>query len=155
MVIGLGLHAVLVLVGYAAMDAISIIDEFVYLWAQSDFILAVAAMALLVAVVVSSIAAARRRLPAGVPVPAARLGLAAAPGAGDRSDVGGAQRLPHRGQRTQARPTGSAGGPVPALALPRPRPVVAPAPLLRLRGALGGPAADHGPGAGRGYGGAA
>lgn len=62
-VIGLGLHAVLVLVGYAAMDAISIIDEFVYLWAQSDFILAVVAMALLVAVVVSSIAAARRRLP--------------------------------------------------------------------------------------------
>ena len=62
-VVGLGLHAVLVLVGYAAMDAFSVIEEFVYLWGQLDFILAVVGIVLLVVVVVSSIAAARKRLP--------------------------------------------------------------------------------------------
>ncbi|MCA0294893.1 MAG: ferric reductase-like transmembrane domain-containing protein [Actinobacteria bacterium] len=62
-VYGLGVHAVFILLGYTVMDNVSPIAEFLYLWAASDFILAVAGMGLLLVVVVSSIVAARRRLP--------------------------------------------------------------------------------------------
>lgn len=62
-VYGLGLHAVLLLIGYALLDNFSIITELVYLWSASDFVLAVLGLGLLLVVVVSSIMAARRRLP--------------------------------------------------------------------------------------------
>lgn len=63
-VAGLGVHAVFVLVGYSLMDGISWLDEFGLLWGEAtDFILAVAGMTTLLVVVLSSIVAARRRLP--------------------------------------------------------------------------------------------
>ena len=62
-VIGLGLHALLVLVGYAIMDNLAFFDEFGLLWGESDFVLGVVGIGLLVAVVVSSIVAVRKRLP--------------------------------------------------------------------------------------------
>lgn len=63
-VMGLGVHAVFILVGYALMDGVSWLNEFVLLWGEStDFVLSVAGMTALLLVVVSSIAAARRRLP--------------------------------------------------------------------------------------------
>ncbi len=62
-VYGLVVHAVFVLVGYMLMDNASLLQEWGYLWPQGDFVLAVLGMALLSAVVASSIAAARRRLP--------------------------------------------------------------------------------------------
>ena len=62
-VYGLLAHGLLVLLGYLVLDNVSIITEFLYLWEASDFILAIAAFGLLLAIVVSSVAAARRRLP--------------------------------------------------------------------------------------------
>jgi len=63
-VAALGVHAVFVLVGYSLMDGISWLDEFRLLWGEAtDFILAVAGMTTLLVVVLSSIVAARRRLP--------------------------------------------------------------------------------------------
>jgi Flavodoxin reductases (ferredoxin-NADPH reductases) family 1 len=61
---GLGVHAVFVVVGDALLDGTDVISEFVLQWGwYVDFILAVAGMGLLLVVIVSSIAAARRRLP--------------------------------------------------------------------------------------------
>ena len=62
-VYGLGLHAIFLILGYSLMDNFSVISEAVYLWSESDFILAVLGLGLLLVVVVSSIVAARRRLP--------------------------------------------------------------------------------------------
>ena len=63
-VLGLVGHALAVLGGYAIMDGMSIVDEFVLMWGEDvDLVLAVAGIVLLGVVVVSSIAAARRRLP--------------------------------------------------------------------------------------------
>ncbi len=62
-VIGLGIHAAFLIVGYALNDALSVFAEFASLWGSSiDFILAVLGLGLLLAVVVSSIVAARQRL---------------------------------------------------------------------------------------------
>lgn len=63
-VLGVAAHAVLALVGYAVMDNLSLIDEFVLMWGSTgDFVLAVVGFGLLVLLMVTSIAAARRRLP--------------------------------------------------------------------------------------------
>lgn len=63
-VIGLGIHAAFLIVGYALGDGLSIVAEFVSQWNGSgDFILAVLGLGLLLTVVVSSIVAARKRLP--------------------------------------------------------------------------------------------
>lgn len=62
-VYGLAGHAVFLLLGYMLLDNASLIAEWAYLWPQSDFVLAVAGMGLLLMVVVSSVVAARRRLP--------------------------------------------------------------------------------------------
>ena len=63
-VLGVGVHAVFVLAGYALMDNLSPVQEFALLWGSAtDFILAVAAMGGLLAVVLSSIVAARKHLP--------------------------------------------------------------------------------------------
>lgn len=63
-VLGVAVHAVLALVGYALMDNLSLVNEFLLLWGSTgDFILAVVGFGLLLLLMVTSIAAARRRLP--------------------------------------------------------------------------------------------
>lgn len=63
-VIGLGVHAAFLIVGYALTDGLNVVAEAVALWGSTlDFALAVLGMGLLLVVVVSSIAAARKRLP--------------------------------------------------------------------------------------------
>lgn len=63
-VIGLGVHGAFLIVGYALRDQTSLPAEFTTLWGTTgDFALALLGMGLLLAVVVSSITAARRRLP--------------------------------------------------------------------------------------------
>lgn len=62
-VIGLVLHAVAALAGNAVLDAASILSELGYFWAERDFVLAVAGLAVLLAVALASLATARRRLP--------------------------------------------------------------------------------------------
>lgn len=60
---GLVLHAVLLIMGYAATDGVGLVAEVVGLWGTRDFVLAVVGLALMAAVAVSSVVAARRRLP--------------------------------------------------------------------------------------------
>ena len=63
-VIGLGIHAAFLVTGYALDSGVGILAEFASLWGSTfDFVLAVLGMVLLLAVVVSSIVAARKRLP--------------------------------------------------------------------------------------------
>lgn len=63
-VIGLGIHAAFLITGYALRDQTSLLAEFTTLWGTTgDFALALLGMGLLLAVVVSSITAARRHLP--------------------------------------------------------------------------------------------
>lgn len=62
-VIGLGIHGAFLVTGYALGDGLSVIDEFGSLWnGSTDFVLAVLGMGLLLAVVFSSIVAARKKL---------------------------------------------------------------------------------------------
>lgn len=60
---GLLLHAALLLLGYAVTDGLDPISEFGQLWGTRDFVLAVLGLGLLTLVAVSSIVAARRKLP--------------------------------------------------------------------------------------------
>ena len=63
-VLGLVLHATFVLVGYAVLDNVGLVAEFGLLWGESlNFVLAVAGMAALVAVAVTSFVVVRKRLP--------------------------------------------------------------------------------------------
>ena len=63
-VLGLILHATLVLVGYAMLDNVGLVAEFALLWGGStNFVLAVFAMGALLAVAVTSFAVVRRLLP--------------------------------------------------------------------------------------------
>lgn len=62
-VIGLGIHGAFLVTGYALGDGLSVIDEFGSLWnGSTDFVLAILGMGLLLAVVFSSIVAARKKL---------------------------------------------------------------------------------------------
>lgn len=59
---GLILHGLYLVTGYALADQVSWLNEFATLWGVGDFVLAVAAIVLLAAVAVASIAAAKRKL---------------------------------------------------------------------------------------------
>ena len=59
---GLIAHGLFLVAGYALADKVNAVTEFVSLWAQNDFVLAVASIALLTAVSVSSVVAARKAL---------------------------------------------------------------------------------------------
>ena len=61
--LGLVLHAALLLIGYALTDGLDPLAEFGQLWGTRDFVLAVIGLALLTLVAVSSIVAARRKMP--------------------------------------------------------------------------------------------
>lgn len=60
---GLVGHALLLLIGYALADRVSVIGEFASLWRQPDFVWAVVGLGLLTAVAVTSIVAVKRRFP--------------------------------------------------------------------------------------------
>lgn len=63
-VLGLIVHAVFVLVGYALLDNVGVVAEFGLLWGEStDFVLAVFSMAALLAVAVTSFVIVRKLLP--------------------------------------------------------------------------------------------
>ena len=63
-VLGLILHAAFVLVGYALLDDVGLVAEFALLWGDStNFVLAVFAMGVLLAVAVTSFAVVRKLLP--------------------------------------------------------------------------------------------
>ena len=59
---GLGLHAALLIVGYAAAEGVSVIEETVSLWSVTDVMLGFVALGLLAAVAVSSVIAVKRAL---------------------------------------------------------------------------------------------
>lgn len=61
--LGLVAHGVFLLIGYALSDGLSLVAEFALLFGFHDFGLAIASIALLTAVSISSVVAARRRLP--------------------------------------------------------------------------------------------
>lgn len=61
--LGLVLHGVLLVGGYALSDRVGLLAEWASLWGVSDVVLAVLGLALLLAVSLSSFAAARRHLP--------------------------------------------------------------------------------------------
>lgn len=60
---GLVLHGLFLVTGYALADGMGWFAEWAVLWSNGDFVLAVIAIALLTAVAISSVVAARRRLP--------------------------------------------------------------------------------------------
>lgn len=60
---GLVCHALYLLTAYAMADRLNVVAEFASLWTLGDFVLAVASLGLLAAVSISSVVAARRRLP--------------------------------------------------------------------------------------------